>query len=133
VSEAVQHLKSALHSARAAHDRTLTALVLSRLGVVCNRGGKYTKAVSLFKETLRTVAAGGAEMPSPASAAPSRASRGGGAAGGTGGGAGGGAGGKEGASDESAEMTTCLLALQVCFAASAGLFCHVGRSLLPWE
>ena len=27
-----------------------------------------------------------------------------------------GAGGKEGASDESAEMTTCLLALQVCFA-----------------
>ena len=74
MSEAVQHLKSALHSARAAHDRTLTALVLSRLGVVCNRGGKYTKAVSLFKETLRTVAAGGAEMPSPASAAPSRAS-----------------------------------------------------------
>ena len=101
----MQHLKSALNSARAAHDRTLTALVLSRLGVVCNRGGKYSKAVSLFKETLRTVAAGGSDT---SSAAAPRAA---------GGSSGprlrvGGLRGKEGAGDESAETTTCLLALQ---------------------
>ena len=112
MSEAVQHLKSALHSARAAHDRTLTALVLSRLGVVCNRGGKYTKAVSLFKETLRTVALGGADTAPLASTARSRAAGGAGEAGVTGA-SGGAVGGKEGVSDEAAETTTCLLALQV--------------------
>jgi len=92
VSEAVQTLKAALESARQAHDTTLEALVLSRLGLICNRGGKHSKAVSLFKATLRTVArstcaeAAAAESRSTSSARRER--------------------------DESAETTTCLLALQ---------------------
>jgi len=94
VSEAVQQLRSALESAREAHDTTLEALILSRLGLVCNRAGKYSKAASLFKAALRVVSRG-------ADAAEADA-------------AGGDAVDVERAvaGAESAETTTCLLALQ---------------------
>ena len=90
VSEAVQQLRSALESAREAHDTTLEALILSRLGLVCNRAGKYSKAASLFKATLRVVSRG-ADAAEVDTAADAPCAVGG---------------------DESAETTTCLLALQ---------------------
>ena len=78
-----------------AQDASLEGLVLSRLGLICNRGGKYSKAVSLFKATLRTVARASASSTSSAPPAQGRQAPHAAAARGS-----------------HSETTTCLLALQ---------------------
>jgi tetratricopeptide (TPR) repeat protein len=132
VNEAVQHLKSALESAREAHDATLEALVLSRLGLVCNRAGKHGKAIGLFKAALRSVKRAlppesavmqqmqGKTLHEADAGEPSHAPPAAGRGGGGGGDRGvGGAGGDSmqrctcETVDESTSTSTCLLALQV--------------------